>query len=209
MIPPELEAVARLGWAVFPASQYSKASCFSGAHDAATSDLDIIAAWCRRFPGCNWRVAFGLSRLWGFDVDTPGPDHKADGISAMRDLVARYGGLPECPTTRSGGGGYAIFFRHSGEPIIGKTGHPAPGIDPRRGRQSVTIPPSIHTTTMRPYVWLRPPWATDAPEAPQWLLEAVRPPPELPSASLRNFGDGDKARRYVVAALRHGTCQRL
>jgi hypothetical protein len=202
MIPSELEAVACLGWAVFPASQYSRKSCFSGAHDAATSDLDTIAMWCRDYAGCNWRVAFGLSNLWGLDVDAPGPNHAADGLSAMRDLIVHHGPLPDCPATRSGGGGYAIFFRHEGEPIAGKTGHPAPGIDPRRGRQSVTIPPSVHTTTRRPYVWTRPPWETSPPHAPKWLLDAVRPPPEVSSSPLRIFEGGERARNYAVAALR-------
>jgi hypothetical protein len=136
------------------------------------------------------------------DIDAPGEDHAADGIAAMRDLTTQHGPLPLCPATRSGGGGYAVFFRHAGEPIIGKTGHPAPGIDPRRGRQSVTIPPSIHLTTKRPYVWLRPPWQVNAPAAPDWLLHAVRPPPEPPRSAIPDLTDGDKARRYAVAALR-------
>lgn len=203
MIPQEIEAVALLGWAVFPASQYSRASCFKGAHDAATHDLDTIAAWCREYPACNWRISFGLSGLWGIDIDAPGPDHAADGITAMRDLVMCNGPLPPCPMTRSGGGGYAVFFRHDGEPIIGKTGHPAPGIDPRRGRQSVTIPPSTHLTTGRPYAWIRPPWEVDAPTAPAWLLDAVRPPPEPAYGPRPVLDDGDKARNYAVAALRN------
>jgi hypothetical protein len=43
-VPDETERLARLGWAVFPASQYSRASCFRGARDAATSDLDSALA---------------------------------------------------------------------------------------------------------------------------------------------------------------------
>lgn len=202
MIPQEIEAVALLGWCVFPASQYSRASCFSGAHDAATHDLDTIAGWCRDYPGSNWRVSFGLSNLWGLDIDAKNEDHAADGIAAMCDLVAPHGGLPICPTTRSGGGGYAVFFQHDGEPIIGKSGHPAGGIDPRRGRQSVTLPPSIHLTTRNPYVWLRAPWEINTKPAPAWLLEAVRPPPEPVYRPAPDLADGDKARTYAVAALR-------
>lgn len=203
MIPDEIERVALLGWAVFPSSQYSKASCFKGAHDAATHDLDILSNWAREYRGCNWRVAFGLSSLWGVDIDVPGPDHAEDGVAAMRALVARHEPLPSCPITRSGGGGNAIFFRHNDEPIIGKTGHPSPGIDPRRGRQSVTLPPSIHTTTKRRYTWIRPPWEINPPDAPRWLLDVMKPPPEPIVGPPPDFSDGDKARNYATAALRN------
>lgn len=203
MIPPEIEAVALLGWHVFPASQYSRAMCFAGAHDAATCDLDTIERWCVDYPRCSWRLVFGPSMLWGLDLDVPSESHAADGVAAMRDLVAEHGALPPCPITRSGGGGNALFFAWSGEEIIGKTGHPAPGIDPRRGRLSVTIPPSIHIGSKRPYVWLRPPWEVSAPTAPAWLLDAVRPPPEPVRCAAPVLTDGDKARNYAVAALRN------
>lgn len=203
MIPPEIEAVALLGWAVYPCSRSSKAGRFAGATDAATCDLDIIAGWCEEFGRSNWRVVFGPSGIWGIDIDAPSANHAANGILAMRDLTTRHGPLPIGPVSRSGGGGYAVFFKHNGEPIIGKTGYPAPGIDPRRGRLSVTIPPSIHVTTKRPYVWVRPPWEIDAPTAPAWLLEAVKPPPERPYNPTPILSEGDKARNYAVAALRH------
>jgi hypothetical protein len=202
-VPDEIERLALLGWAVFPASQYSRASCFRGAHDAATSDLDTIARWCRDYPGCNWRVAFGLSGLWGLDIDAAGHDHAADGIGAMRGLTARYGALPPCPTTRSGGGGFACFFAWNGEPIIGRTGVPAPGIDPRRGRLSVTVPPSLHHRTGLPYRWIVPPWEVSPPSAPQWLLRLVRPLEPAPLAERNPLPQtGDDLRRYAIGALK-------
>ena len=203
MIPEEIERVALLGWAVFPSSQYSRKACFSGAHEAATSDLDIIEQWCRAYPGCNWRVAFSLSGLWGLDIDKANGAHKHDGIGNMRAFAERHGGLPVTPLTRSGGGGYAIFFRFNGEEIIGEGGHPVAGVDPRRGRQSVTIPPSIHPEWKRPYVWLRPPWEINPPIAPKWLADAVKPPPIPDYGKMPVLDDGDKARAYAVAALRH------
>ena len=201
-IPEDIERVALLGWAVFPASQYSRASCFSGAHDAATSDLDTISGWCRDYPSCNWRLAFGLSQLWGLDIDAISEDHAADGIGAMRNLTAINGALPPCPMTKSGGGGFAVFFKHNGEPITGKTGMPSPGIDPRRGRLSVTIPPSIHLTTKLAYRWIAPPWSVNAPNAPGWLLRAVAPPPEPVHRAAPDLSSGDKARSYAVGALK-------
>lgn len=177
MIPPEIEAVCLLGWRVYPCSRKSKAACFKGASAAASYDLNVVAQWCREFPAANWRVVMAGSGIWGLDIDAP-TTHGADGIQAMKDLVAAHGPLPERPTTRSGGGGYAMFFKHTREKIAGKTGTPLPGIDPRRGNLSVTIPPSIHIDTRRPYRWLMPPWKLTPPEAPAWLLRLVAPPPE-------------------------------
>src|SRR6185503_2561484 len=144
MLHPDIERVALLGWYLYPSSNRTKAGCFKRATDAATCDLNQLALWSREFPRCNWRVVLGPSRVWGLDIDSPSADHTADGITAMKALVNVHGPIPDRPMTRSGGGGYAMFFKHDGERIVGKTGTPYPGIDPRRGRLSVTIPPSIH-----------------------------------------------------------------
>ena len=177
MIPEEVEAAALIGWRLYPASRTSKCARFKGASAAASYDLNVIAGWCREYGASNWRVVMAGSRIWSLDIDAP-TTHAADGIAAMRDLVAANSPLPPRPMTRSGGGGYAMFFSHDGERIIGETGHPAPGIDPRRGNLSVTIPPSIHIVTKRPYVWLTKPWEVNPPKAPAWLLELVKPPPQ-------------------------------
>lgn len=199
MIPPDIEAVALLGWHVFPASSTSKAGAFKGAHLAATCDLNQLARWSKEYPRANWRLLFGPSRLWGLDVDAAGDTHAADGIAAMQALIAEHGQLPPKPMTRSGGGGYGLFFAHNGEKIIGKTGVPAPGIDPRRGMLSITIPPSIHTVTRRPYRWITPPWKVNPPAAPAWLLKLVEPPPE-PTYATAPIDTTDQARRRLYRA---------
>jgi hypothetical protein len=176
-IHPDIERVAALGWHVYPASAKSKAACIKNPTWRATTDLDQIAQWSREFPRCNWRVVFGPSRLWGLDCDVP-PGHAHDGVANLAALVKVHGELPRRPTARSGGGGLGLFFRHNGERIIGEGGHPAPGIDPRRGGLSQTIPPSIHIRTRAPYRWLIPPWECEPPTAPAWLLRLVEPPPE-------------------------------
>ena len=123
----------------------------------------------------------GGSGIWALDIDRAGEDHKGDGVAAMARLTRKHGPLPAGPVTRSGGGGYAVFFRDTGDEITGRTGHPAPGIDPRAPRMTVTVPPSIHLRTRQPYRWITAPWDIKPPAAPAWLLEAVRPPPEPPA----------------------------
>lgn len=198
MIPPEIEAVALLGWAIYPCSRSSKAGMFKGASRAATHDLNIIAGWCRDYRQCNWRVVFGPSRLWGLDLDTP-PMHEHDGIAAFANLVKIHGPVPPRPQGRSGGGGLGLFFQHNGERIIGETGQPAPGIDPRRGQQSQTIPPSIHVVTRKPYRWVDPPWEVAPPIAPAWLTKLLEPSPE-PDYARTEIDTTDQARARMYRA---------
>lgn len=174
---PDVERVALIGWHLYPSSSTSKHACFSGASAQASCDLDQLELWSKKFPNCNWRVKCGPSRIWGLDLDTP-ETHASDGVKAFSQIVAVNSPLPVRPTLRSGGGGLAIFFRHIDEKIIGDTNFPEPGIDPRRGAQSQTIPPSIHPVTHKPYRWLIAPWTIAPPLAPHWLLELFKPPPE-------------------------------
>lgn len=202
---PDIERLALLGWRLHPSSRRTRAACFSDAASLATFDLGQLALWSRRYPGCGWRVVMEGSGVWALDVDVPGAHHKHDGVTALQELIAVHGPLPPRPTTRSGGGGLALFFRHEGEAIVGNGGHPALGIDPRRGRQSVTVPPSLHPDTGRPYRWLVAPWELPPPAAPGWLLRLVAPPQMSPlrEPSLR-LADTARARRsYALAALRH------
>ena len=201
----DIERLALLGWRLHPASNRTRAACFAAATTLATSDLDQLARWTREYPRCGWRAVMEGSGIWALDVDVPGARHKHDGVTALQKLIAVHGPLPQRPTTRSGGGGLALFFRHKGEPLVGKGGHPALGIDPRRGRQSVTVPPSLHPDTGRPYRWLVAPWELASPPAPSWLLRLLAPPPEPPlQMQPPRLADAVRDRqRYALAALRH------
>lgn len=196
---PDIERVALLGWHVYPAGRRSKAGCFKDATSAASCDLDLLDRWAVEYRQPNWRIVFGPSGVWGLDVDVP-PGHAHDGIANLRALVDLHGPLPERPTLRSGGGGLALFFRHDGERIVGKGGLPAPGIDPRRGRQSQMLPPSIHIVTGVPYRWLVPPWEVSPPVAPVWLLDLLRPAPQPGYRQSIDTTDRARQRLYRAAA---------
>jgi hypothetical protein len=199
----DVERLAVLGWRLHPASRYSRAACIKNAADLATRDLDQLTLWSREFPGCSWRVVMEGSGIWALDVDLPSPDHAANGGQALADLVAMHGPLPPCPTARSGGGGWAVFFLHRGEPIAGATGTPCPGIDPRRGRQTVTVPPSLHHRTRLLYRWITPSWEITPPSAPGWLLQLVAPPalPTEPNRPAQPPDVGENARRYRLRKI--------
>ena len=202
---PDIERLGLLGWRLCPSSRSTRATCIARAADLATCDLDQLERWSREFTGCNWRVVMKGSGIWALDVDVPSEDHDEDGMKALSDLVDVHGPLPLRPTIRTGGGGCVLFFKHVGEPIVGRTGTPAPGLDPRSGRQTVTLPPSIHHRTRKPYRWLMPPWEVASPPAPEWLLRLVEQPaaPSMHDRAPR-VPEGRGARlRYAQAALRN------
>lgn len=207
-IPPDLRRVALLGWHVYPVRPRSRAACFRGAVDAATCALDTIAAWCARWPGCGWRVVCGPSGLFALDVDRPGT-HAADGVAALAALVRRHGPLPPRPMTRTGGsGGAVLFFRHAGEALTGRSGCPAPGLDPHRGRQAVTIPPALHAVTGGAYGWRVPPWQVAPPPIPHWLARLLAPAHDTtasPARPLPRMMDGARAQGALMRAM-HAVC---
>jgi Bifunctional DNA primase/polymerase, N-terminal len=179
---PDIERLARLGWRLYPSSR-SRKGMFKGYIDDATSDRATLIQWGEQYPGCNWSVIPQGSGIWALDLDTPSPDHAADGVAALRELCGQHGCLPPSPHGRSGGGGDLLVFRDAGHPIRTKTGTPAPGIDPRAGRTPFTVAPSIHRRGGH-YSWLVAPWDLDPPIAPDWLLKQVAPSPR-PSKGLR------------------------
>jgi hypothetical protein len=141
---PDIERLALLGWRLHPTSRRTRAACFPDAVTLATSDLGQLARWSSEYPLSGWRVVMEGSGIWALDIDVPSQRHKHDGVTALRELVAAHGPLPPRPTTRSGGGGLALFFAHRGEPIIGKGG-------PSRTRhRSSAGPPICHGPSVYP-----------------------------------------------------------
>jgi hypothetical protein len=193
---------------LYPALSNHRAACFEGAKDQATHDLDQLARWARAFPGCNWRVHLGRSKIWALDVDVPGPDHAADGAETLRALLAANEmprderGRLHLPMTRSGGGGWCLFFAHEGEPLRGSPHPDLPGLDPLRGEQSATVAPSLHVRTRQPYRWLVTPWETAPKPAPAWLLELYTMPAEPPRAPRETREPtGELAERWLYDAV--------
>ena len=200
--PDAIERVALLGWHVYPMSRTAKCGCFKGAHEAATTDLDVIEGWAKLYPACNWRVVMGPSGLFGLDVDRPGT-HKADGFAALQALLAVHGPLPPRPMTRTGGsGGAALFFRHEGEELRGEGGVPAPGLDPHRGAQAIVIPPSRHPITGGAYTWHFAPWDHNPPPIPAWLAAALKPKP-LPERARQPWIPTDAHARNAIMKAYH------
>lgn len=205
-LPDEIERVALLGWHLYPCVRSpSKAAMFAGAVDAATDNLDQLEDWSKKYPRANWRVMTGASRLFVIDLDVPGAGHKHDGVANFAELIKGYAPLPKRPVSKSGSGGLALFFRHEDERLIGESGKVGGGIDPLRGRQSMTIPPSIHHHTKQPYRWLVPPWEISPPSIPDWLASIFKDRPVIDVAR-HEIADDSRGRRILINAANAIRC---
>lgn len=199
---PDIERCALLGWRMVPQTRQTRKGYWKGYRDEATHDLDTLERWSSEYAGCNWCLATGpVSDVWALDVDAPGPDHAGDGITALKALIEKNGPLPERPMLRSGGGGYAIFFRWTpGSPERSRTGWPVPGLDVRGPRVVTTLPPSTHRRTGAVYRWIVAPWDVSPPAAPEWLLKACAPPPERKPEMISFPATTDRAIRRLARA---------
>jgi len=193
-IHPDLERVALLGWRVVPATP-TKKGLWKGYLDDATCNLEIIEQWQKQHSGCCWKVLPQGSGIWALDVDVPSAEHASDGVAVLKSWTAAHGKLPSHPHGRSKNGGHLCVFRHQSEPIRSKSGYPAPGIDPRAGRNAFTISPSPG------YRWAIAPWEVSPPPAPSWLLELIKPPPEPPKPAIKQIATTDTARRVLFRAV--------
>lgn len=165
-----------------------------GLHDAST-DLDQIASWWRRWPEANLGIVTGAaSSLVVLDIDLP------EGPATLARLEAEHGPLPATCEQRTGSGGRQLLFAHPGHPVGNRTGV-LPGIDFRGDGGYIVVPPSKHASGAR-YRWTVP--VLPAP-APAWLLEFLhrtRPPRaaevQVPATPL---AASTREERYAAAAL--------
>lgn len=119
----------------------------------------------------NIGIATGpTSNLLVVDVDT---DDGKDGVASLATLLDEHAHeWPTTYTTRTGGGGWQYYFRYPdfGGDIGNSAGKLGPGIDTRGKGGYVVAPPSV--SGKGPYKVVRDVPVADAPE---WLLELLRP----------------------------------
>ncbi len=178
---------------VFPLKPRTKKPAVAGGFHSATTDLDVVRAWWRRWPTANIGVPTGLaSRLWVLDIDGD------EGEASLRRLVVEHGPLPATVEAISGGGGRHLYWAwpNDGPEIGSSSGRVAPRIDVKGARGSIIVPPSIHPNGAS-YRW--PGGKPGVAQAPDWLVKLTQrpPPPPRPAPKPLN-GDVD---RYCAAAI--------
>jgi hypothetical protein len=124
-----------------------------------------------------------LGKLVAIDADT----------SEQAILAAALGALPQCRVARFGSKGWALLTRYQGEGdgrfahiYQGEGRERRPLIEIKGMGQNITVPPSIHAKTGKPYIWINPAGGEPAFEGIPYLRE------------LPIIGDGDIARLRQV-----------
>jgi hypothetical protein len=157
----------------------------------ATTDLSLIDAWWRHWPHAGVGVLTGPSSgVLVLDLDTP----------EAVDHVAQIG-LPKTPVVRTPRGWhiwmrYPDGFEHS---TTKANVLAVPGGDTRGQGGFITVPPSPHPEGV--YEWARSIWTCPLADPPDWLLDALTPPPapDVPAPEIQCED------RYARAAL-EGEC---
>lgn len=152
-----------------------------------------VMAWHEEMPGCNWGVRTGTpSGVWVLDFD---PDNETDG--AARALIGAVRLVAPTFEVQTGGGGLHLYFRMppSWEPTNRRGQLPA-GLDVRGTGGQVVIPPSV--SSKGPYVVL-----SDVPpsNAPEWLLDLIRPPEQVSQSSVVQTGNDPYAHAAIERVL--------
>lgn len=183
-------AYAVAGWYVFPLHTPNgnglcdcRKECSSpGKHprtmnglNGASNDPEQIRQWWSMWPHANIGVATGAKS--GFIVLDIDDGH--GGRDSIKTLVEKHGAFPERIFQRTGGGGWHVLFKHPGIRIgnIQSSDRLGKGIDVRGDGGYIVAAPSLHISGRR-YEWGS--GFEKLPEAPQWLVEALRKPEQSP-----------------------------
>ena len=174
---------AHRGWRVFPLHGIVNGACTCGRTDCssagkhplvrkglyeATTDMDKIRSWWKRWRSANIGIATGFeSGISVVDIDLP---------LAMPVLV-RLTELPVTLTALTGGGGLHLIYRCSDSALGNSAGRlpgideELPGIDLRANGGYIVAAPSVHRSGSE-YAWLWP--GRPLASAPGWLKQPER-----------------------------------
>ena len=129
-----IDNLAELGYQVFPVKPKQKTPLTPHGCKDATSDLNRIAQWADKFPGCNWGIT--CSNIFVIDVDGEA------GKASFDRLTAELGPLPGSPRVETGSGFHLYFRKPDGN--LKATVDKSLRIDIRTGFTYVIAPGSIH-----------------------------------------------------------------
>jgi hypothetical protein len=101
------------------------------------------------WPDANVAIATGMeSGIFVLDID---PRHGGD--KSLEMLENQYGSLPATLKSKTGNGGWHLFFRHPGTPIPNLISKIGSGLDIRGDGGYVVAPPSLHQSGAY-YQWI-------------------------------------------------------
>jgi hypothetical protein len=158
------------GWSVMPVSREKKPIVKWKAFQTERPNSDLLAEWFADYPGRNLGLITGaISGRFVVESDTE---------EALEYLISR--GIPECPIAQSSQPFKRHFhFAHPEFDVQNSASAIFPGVDVRGDGGYAVLPPSVHKTGVR-YEWIVSPSSVALPQAPDWILEAVRKPVFMP-----------------------------
>lgn len=169
----ELAYYAANGAALFPIPAGSKAPygiVASFKHDYS-SDPAQWASWQTAHPGCNFGVVAFASGLVICDIDTSGPDGRAEAWQLWCDLCAAWGIPTAAPHVQSARGGWHCYFQVP------------PTVDAATLRQPDAIKKRINVRCLGYTVAAGSYWTDEAGQSlPYILLPDAAPPHPAPDA---------------------------
>lgn len=167
---------------------------------SATTDAELIAAECERWPNANVGAYLDVAELFAIDVDGE------DGWKALAAWEAKNGTLPRTMLLRSGRGhgGHLIFKRPAMRGIKNRVGV-LKHVDVRGKRGQIVVWPSVHISGGKYEV----DDDCDPAPAPGALLDLIDPPRVAPAPYEPTAApSGDNARRRVLGMIR-AACARI
>ncbi len=117
-----------------------------------------VRQWWAQWPDANIGVVTGaISGIVVIDIEREGST----------------AGLPPTVTSRTGGGGWHLFYKHPGVPVKNSVKSIAAYTDVRGDGGYVVLPPSLHSSGKK-YEWSISPRDASFEPLPVWILEKVK-----------------------------------
>ncbi|MCX6720463.1 MAG: AAA family ATPase [Candidatus Staskawiczbacteria bacterium] len=174
-----------LGWSIIPVGQEKKPLISWKQYQQKQATAQKIEEWTLAFPNMNIGVVTGeLSGILIIDVEAGGD-------------ISQF---PPTAMSKTGGGGWHLFYKYPNVPISNSTRKLAPLTDVRASGGYAVLPPSIHASG-KAYEWVTPP-ENGLAEIPQDLLKRLtdnsKPQAELQTET-NNAGDVPQGERNDTA----------
>lgn len=130
------QAYAAKGWPVFPVWSNAKNPLTKNGLKDATTDLDQIGSWAKKFPAANLGIRTGAEAgIVVIDLDVK------NGENGVQALTEAFGDLPVTLTATTPSGGLHLYFEHPGSQTPNRT-DVLPGVDFRGDEGYVLAAPS-------------------------------------------------------------------
>jgi hypothetical protein len=166
----QVEALARIGWELFPLNADKKPMTVHGFYDATTS-IEQLRKWYEETPGANWGARMGSGKV-AVDVDP-----RNEGDVTWDALRTEHPEPLETVEQKTGGGGRHYIFSVAA-PLACRQDALGPGVDIKGDGGYIVVPPSV---TTGPYEWIRAPWEAPLQEIPGWVVDLLSEKPEAKS----------------------------